>query len=264
MSSPPPAADDELEDPTAVFDFDIPFTKPEFWFEYAKSGMNISINCLVALLMFVIFSILVWLAVRVVRAIINNPKKPMDPAVAPFVISTLKLVLWVQIVPMIVTQIGIAVDSMIAVVSAIALAVGISLRPMVENFVMGMVVVIAKPFERGHQVRLASVKGKVTDILFSYTKLEQFDGNLIYIPNGKIFGGPIVNYSSNGKARIDVGPIGLDHKCDLGHARTQLVEALKPVAKGAPPACVACVAWIGVASRRADMRECSACSFRIR
>ena len=79
------------------------------------------------------FLMIVKLIVWAVKTVMSNPKQPVDPAVRPFVLLSLKALLWIQILPIVIGQIGINIDSMLAVISAVALAVGIALRPMVEK-----------------------------------------------------------------------------------------------------------------------------------
>ena len=209
-----------------VIDFDLPFTTFAFWFSYIEGSIDVAVNCLVASVMFLIFYLIVWGISSVLKYVFNRPRAPVDKAVVPFILSALKIVLWVQIVPILVNQIGIAVDSMIAVVSAIALAVGIALRPLVENFVMGLALTILKPFEKENLVLLAgSVKGRVADIAFAYTLIEKPDGASVYVPNSKIFGAPMTNFSRTDKARLDAGSFELAHGCDLGAARAAISEA---------------------------------------
>ena len=218
----PETADGGLE-------FKIAFFEVSFWMGYVEGAIRITINLLVSLMMFFIFFLIVAGLMKIARIIMRNPKRPMDPAIQPFVLLSLKLILWLQIIPIVIGQIGIDIDSMLAVISAVALAAGIAIKPMVENFIMGMVLTIQKYYNPDEIVDVAGVKGKVRKIMASHTVIDQPDGNVIYVPNSKIFSTHIVNYSAAGRARLDVGQFVLSHGVDLTAARTEMLAALKTV-----------------------------------
>ena len=77
----------------------------------------------------IVFYTIVSCAIRCTKVV----TKRMDKDVVPFIISSLKAVLWVQIIPIVIGNIGIDTKSMLAVISAVALSVGIALKPLVEN-----------------------------------------------------------------------------------------------------------------------------------
>lgn len=218
----PETADGGLE-------FKIAFFEVSFWMGYVEGAIRITINLLVSLMMFFIFFLIVAGLMKIARIIMRNPKRPMDPAIQPFVLLSLKLILWLQIIPIVIGQIGIDIDSMLAVISAVALAVGIALKPMVENFIMGMVLTIQKFYVSADIVDIAGVRGKVRKIMALHTVVDQPDGNVIYVPNSKIFSTSIVNYSEAGRARVDVGTFMLSHSVDLTTARSEMLAALKAV-----------------------------------
>ena len=96
-------------------------------------AIRIAVNLMVASIMFLIFLLVVKLIMWMVKTVMSNPKQPIDPAVRPFVLLALKALMWMQIIPIVIKEIGIDIQSMLAVISAVALAVGIALRPMVEK-----------------------------------------------------------------------------------------------------------------------------------
>ena len=111
------------------FQLKIPFLEVPFWLDYLFGAVDIAINLLVSLLLFIVFYTIVSCAIRCTKVV----TKRMDKDVVPFIISSLKAVLWVQIIPIVIGNIGIDTKSMLAVISAVALSVGIALKPLVEN-----------------------------------------------------------------------------------------------------------------------------------
>ena len=156
-----------------------------------------------------IFTVIIFLIIRILKLGLNNPKRPVPPQLSKLIIAVIKLVLWIQIIPILVNRVGIAVDSLVAVVTAIALTIGMSLRPNAENFVAGVALMLEKPVELGDLVTLGgatgkAITGKVTTLGLALTTVQESDGNTVMIPNMKIFQGPMVNFSTAGRARIDV------------------------------------------------------------
>ena len=131
-SAPSPPAEAEPSWDTVTLKSFV-FLDFKFWMNYATGAVRISVNLMVAIIMFLMFLMIVKLIVWAVKTVMSNPKQPVDPAVRPFVLLSLKALLWIQILPIVIGQIGINIDSMLAVISAVALAVGIALRPMVEK-----------------------------------------------------------------------------------------------------------------------------------
>lgn len=121
-----------------------------------------------------------------------------------FVIALIKLILWVQVIPILVGRIGIAVDSLVAVVTAISLTIGMSMRPHAENFVSGVAMLFEKPFDVDDVVALAGIKGRVHTIGLAVTTVQEPNGNRVLMPNMKVFGAPMVNYSTVGRCRLDI------------------------------------------------------------
>ena len=120
---------DGATDADGIIKISIPFLELDFWMTYMLAAIDIAINLLVSLLLFVIFYMIVSCGIRVAKVL----SAKMDKDVVPFILSSLKAVLWIQIIPIIIGQIGIDTKSMLAVISAVALSVGIALRPLVEN-----------------------------------------------------------------------------------------------------------------------------------
>jgi len=207
--------------------FDKPaFMEMGFWFMYVQRAIEIVINMTVAAMLYLLFYCIARGVTRCVAAIMKNPKRPIDADIQPFILKTLAAFLWMQFIPVVIGQIGIDTTALLAIITNLTLAVAFSLRPMVENFVMGMSLVLLKPFQLGEVVQAGGVPGTVREIKATYTLIGQPDGNLIYVPNAKILGGSVVNFSKAGKARIDVGGFPLAHTVNLDVARKTMLEAL--------------------------------------
>lgn len=131
-------SDDSYDDDS---DDEIPFAKKKFWISYATTAMDVTVNVVVAAILFLIFYLTIWVICKTIRKTLayhsKHAAKPLDAQLVAFVITAIKLLLWIQIVPILVNQVGIAVDSVIAVLGAITVGIGLSLRATAENFVAG-------------------------------------------------------------------------------------------------------------------------------
>jgi len=225
-SAPPPSAVVIVEDDEPL----IPFSEAKFWSNYLTTGMRVCVNLLVASVLFVIFSFIIWIVSRILRRTLKWQSKvhaALDEQLIGFLIFGVKIIMWVQIIPILVEQVGIAVDSMIAVLGAITVGVGLSLRNTAENFISGVILTINKPFVVGDLVELLSgkVKGKIHRVGMGWTAVEEPDGSMVYLPNGNVVTAPMVNNTTKGRHRLDVGKFDLAHGVDLHAARNVIVDA---------------------------------------
>ncbi|MCW9710944.1 mechanosensitive ion channel [Avibacterium sp. 21-586] len=101
------------------------------------------------------------------------------------------------------SQLGLNTSSLVALIGAAGLAIGLALQNSLQNFAAGVMILIFKPFRKGDTVESGGVVGKVEKISLLFLELRTGDNKTILIPNGKVFGDSITNYSSNATRRID-------------------------------------------------------------
>ena len=99
----PPTLDGDLD----VLE-SIEFIKAEFWLDMLSGAIKVCVNILVAMFLLLIFTTIIKIVLRLVKAIMNNPQRPVPEQLAKFIAAALKIVLWMQIVPILVNKIGIA------------------------------------------------------------------------------------------------------------------------------------------------------------
>lgn len=95
----------------------------------------------------------------------------------------------------ILERIGVQANSVITVLGAAGMAVGLALQGSLANFAAGVLLVTFRPLKTGEYVNFGLISGTVIDVHIFYTILRTLDGKRIVIPNGKIISGNIVNYS---------------------------------------------------------------------
>ena len=90
----PPTLDGDLN----VLD-SIEFIKADFWLDMLSGAIRVCVNILVAMFLLLIFTTIIKIVLRLVKAIMNNPQRPVPEQLAKFIAAALKIVLWMQIVP---------------------------------------------------------------------------------------------------------------------------------------------------------------------
>ncbi|MFZ3006183.1 MAG: mechanosensitive ion channel domain-containing protein, partial [Phenylobacterium sp.] len=120
-------------------------------------------------------------------------------------------------------QLGVQTTSVIAVLGAASLAVGLALQGTLSNVAAGVMILLQRPYRAGDRVELNGRQGIVTGMDLFNTKLEDFDGLTLYLPNGKVFGDMIVNLSQAGRRRISL-TFGISFADDLDVALALLLE----------------------------------------
>jgi small conductance mechanosensitive channel len=123
---------------------------------------------------------------------------------------------------------GVQVGAVLAGLGLAGLALAFALQNILENFVAGTLILIRKPFRRGDQIESHTFQGTIEDIDLRVTRIRDFDGELVLIPNAMIFAEPIINLTRLGPRRTRV-TIGVDYRDDHDAARSVLSGALEGV-----------------------------------
>lgn len=123
---------------------------------------------------------------------------------------------------------GIRVGAVLAGLGLAGLALAFALQSILENFVAGILILIRKPFRRGDQIISGEFEGTVEDIDLRVTRLIDYDGELVLIPNATVFTETLINLTKRGKRRTRV-TIGIDYRDDHDAAGALLREATAAV-----------------------------------
>lgn len=177
-----------------------------------------------ALLIFVIGR---WIA----RAVVNTLKRVMekrglDPMLVGFLGGILNAILLIAVIIAAVGQLGVQTTPLVAVLGAAGLAVGLALQGSLANFASGVMLVLFRPFSKGHFVDAGGIAGTVDEVGIFTTILNTPDNRRIIVPNGQITGSTITNFSAYDTRRIDL-TIGVDYSDDLKLARATIEKVLQ-------------------------------------
>lgn len=150
-------------------------------------------------------------------------KGDVDPLIIGFTSSIVYIGMMVFVVMAALGQIGIQTTSFIAILGAAGLAIGLALQGSLANFAAGFLLIIFRPFKVGDVVEAAGVTGKVEVIQIFTTTLKTPDNKTIIIPNAKLSGDNIINYSTQENRRVDM-TVGVSYDADLKQVRTILED----------------------------------------
>jgi small conductance mechanosensitive channel len=122
-----------------------------------------------------------------------------------------------------ISQVGVQTTSLIAVVGAAGLAVGLALQGSLSNFASGVLIVLFRPYKVGDFVEAAGIAGSVEEVQILTTIMKTGDNKQIIVPNSQIMDSIITNYSANDRRRVDM-VIGVSYDDDLDKVRKTLEE----------------------------------------
>lgn len=181
-------------------------------------------NILYALLIFVLGK---WVIGRLINVMkLTLERRDMDKTVIRFIENLTYYLLLALLLVVVLTQLGVETASLIAVLGAAGLAVGLALQGSLSNFASGVLLIMLRPCKIGDYVEAGGSAGVVEAIDILATTLVTPDNKTVMIPNSHIMSGPIVNFSAKDKRRVDL-VVGVAYGTDLDKARSVLIGLLE-------------------------------------
>ena len=175
-----------------------------------------AINIVMALAIFIIGKMVIGVLVKLAKKIMVKAK--VDNILVNFIGSIINTVLLLFVVISALDQLGVDTTSMIALIGAAGLAIGLALQGTLQNLASGVMLIIFRPFSDGDFIEAAGVSGVVEQIgIFSIT-MRTGDNREIIVPNGEIYGGTITNNSRRATRRVDM-VFGIGYDDDLLKAK---------------------------------------------
>ena len=152
--------------------------------------------------------------------------KKVEGTVQTFVVSFVRIGLYVILVISIIGILGVPMASVVAVLASAGVAVGLALQGALSNLAGGIMLMIFRPFRQGDYIEAAGVDGVVQEVTLFYTVLLSLDNKRITVPNGSLMNANVVNYSAEELRRVD-----LTFACAKSEAPAQIqalmMEAMK-------------------------------------
>ena len=181
-------------------------------------GMNIAIAAAILI-------IGLWLAKRVRNLLVNlMEKRGMDTLLATFMGSIAHILICAFVIIAALGELGVQTTSLVAIIGAAGLAIGLALQGSLANFASGVMIIAFRPFKVGDFVEAGGAVGVVEGIQIFSTQMRTGDNKTIIVPNANITGGTITNYSTKDTRRVDL-VFGIGYDDDIKKAK-QILEDL--------------------------------------
>lgn len=180
-------------------------------------------NVLWAILIYIVGSWLVKKIVRGLRKVMQKSK--YDESLQRFLMNLISWLLKIVLIIVVVSRLGVDVTMFAAIFAAAGLAVGLALQGSLSNFAGGVLIAIFKPYRIGDLVETQDVLGVVKDIDIFTTKMVTPQNKLAIVPNGPIANGNIINYTIEGKMRVDV-VVGVSYDSNIKKSKEVLLDVL--------------------------------------
>lgn len=190
-----------------------------------------------------------WIAGRIRKGAARALERAkLDATLVPFLSSMIYYVVIAVVLIAVLNLFGIETTSLIAVMGAAGLAIGLALQGTLSNFAAGTMLLIFRPFRAGDYVEVGGTAGSVAEIGLFSTILNTPDNVRITVPNSSVYGETIRNYSANDTRRNDIA-IGIGYDDDIGKA----IDVIREILDGdsrvlAEPAHLVAVSGLGDSS----------------
>ena len=165
-----------------------------------------------------------WLARRLSRGLERVlGRTQVDATLSGFMRRMSYAAMTVLVLVTALTSLGVNPTSMLAVLGAAGLAVGLALKDSLSNIASGVMLIVLRPFRAGDHVIAGGEEGIVSEVRIFQTRLKAFDQRVIILPNSEVTTAPIINYSSLPTRRMEV-TVGVGYDDDLRRAQQILLE----------------------------------------
>lgn len=170
-----------------------------------------------------------WTAAGVVSRVVRNrinATPQIDPTLGNFVASLVKWVILAIVLVAVLGIFGIEATSIVAILGAASLAIGLALQGTLTDLAAGVMLVVFRPYKLGQFVDIGGTAGTVVDVNLFTTELVTPDNVQIIVPNGQAWGSIITNYSAHDTRRVDL-VFGIDYGDDADKAMKIILDVAK-------------------------------------
>ena len=193
------------------------------WNQLSELLSSFGISLFTALSILIIGRQVVKILIKVISTALERSNT--EDTVRIFVTNLLNTLLMIVVFIAAINQLGIQTTSIIAVLGAAGLAIGLALQGSLSNFAAGILIVIYRPYKVGDYIQADNHLGTVDDIQIFSTVLKTPDNKLVIVPNGSIMNGSIVNFSNQDKRRVDI-IASCSYEDDIDKVKSVLADIL--------------------------------------
>lgn len=166
--------------------------------------------------------------IKIIKRVVKNimVRRELEPTLSKFLSDIINWALKILLFVTFISKLGIETSSFVAILGAAGLAVGLSLQGSLSNFAGGMLIIVFKPFRVGDTIEAQGVVGTVSEIQIFVTIMISGNNQTIFVPNGALSNGNIVNYSVAGTRRADLQFV-IAYSTDLHKLKSSILMILK-------------------------------------
>jgi len=191
--------------------------------QYLDTLMEYLPSILTAIIIYFVGSWAIRMVVKVMRNIFI--KREIDVTLKKFLLDVISWTLRILLFVVVISQLGVQTSSLVALIGAAGLAVGLALQGSLANFAGGVLIMLFKPFKVGDFIKAQGEDGIIKEIGIFYTKMTTVNNQLVILPNGKLSNDNIVNFTAEGKRR-NVMIFGISYGSDIKKAKEVLLEIM--------------------------------------
>lgn len=195
--------------------------------EFFQNMLNAIINGIPTIILAIVVLIIGIIITKLVLKLLSKglDRTRLDLTVNNFVKQCCKIVLYVLLITIVLSVLGIPATSIITVIGTAGVAIGLALQNSLSNVAGGIMLLINKPFKIGDYILVGGVSGTVRQITILYTRLDSDSNQAIFIPNGQVSGAVVINNNTNGTRRVDM-TFSISYEDDYEKARQVILQVL--------------------------------------
>jgi small conductance mechanosensitive channel len=164
-----------------------------------------------------------WVRRRLLRVLERTPR--VDQTLRPVIASVVRYTILVFVLIAVLAQFGVQTTSVIALLGAAGLAVGLALQGTLQNIAAGIMLLFLRPFRVGDYIDAEGLSGTVGEIGLFTTELRTYQGIYLEVPNAKLWNRAILNYSRVAARRLDI-VVGISYDDDIDKAQAALLDLM--------------------------------------
>ena len=168
--------------------------------------------------------IFIKLLLNILRRIFNRTK--MEKIAQNFLLAIIKFCLYLILVLVLRSVVGVQISGIITALSAVLLAIGMALESNIANLANGIVIVSTKMFKKGDFITVGDVSGSITEINFLFTTLLTPDNKKVTLPNSMIVNNAVINKGANPTIRIDFN-FAVAYESDVELVKKVVIDVMK-------------------------------------
>ncbi|MBT5416332.1 MAG: mechanosensitive ion channel [Rhodospirillaceae bacterium] len=165
-----------------------------------------------------------WLKRSTRRALARIPG--LDDTLEPFIASIVRYLVLILVLIAVLAQFGVQTTSVIAILGAAGLAIGLALQGTLSNLASGLMILFLRPFKMGDFVDCGSVSGTIDEIGLFTTQMTTYDGIFLMVPNSQLWNSSVTNYSRHPTRMID-HTVGIAYSDDIDKAMAAIESVVE-------------------------------------